>query len=129
MPSGISGKYSWASGSGVLIVRDLADLSFLSFFVGVVKEDLPRRGVGTLPNSSVPPRVWDGLEVEVVLALEKSEGIGRRRGRRRRRRKDWSRFEGRRKRPHSESGRSRNYSMRRPTLGKPSVIAVNRAKP
>jgi len=59
----------------VLIVRDLADLSFLSFLVGVVKEDLERRGVGALPNSSVPLAVWGCLEVEVVLALEKSEGI------------------------------------------------------
>jgi len=78
LPSAISGKYSWASRSGELIIRDLADLSFLSFFVGVVKEDLGRRGVGGLPNSSVSLAVWDGLEVEVVLALEKSEGIGKR---------------------------------------------------
>ena len=72
----MSGKYSRASGSGVLNVRDLAVLSLLSLFVGVVKEDLTWRGVGALPNSSVPLAVWDGFEVEVVLALEKSEGIG-----------------------------------------------------
>ena len=59
----------------MLSVRDLADLSFLSFLVGVVKEDLERRGVGALPNSSVPSVVWEGLEVEVVRALEKREGI------------------------------------------------------
>lgn len=86
MPSGISRKYSWVSGSRVLIVRDLAD--HLSFFVGVAKEDLERRGVGTLPNSSVPLAVWDGFEVEVVLALENSEGIGRWRENRKKRRKD-----------------------------------------
>jgi hypothetical protein len=39
LPLRISGKYSWASGSGVLTVRDLADLSLLSLLVGVVKED------------------------------------------------------------------------------------------
>jgi hypothetical protein len=130
LPSGISGKYSWASGSEVLIVRDLADLSLLSFFVGVVKEDLPRRGrgVGALPNSSAPLRVWDGLEVDVVLALEKREGIERGRGRREKRRKDWSRFGGRQKRPHSESSRSKYYSMRRLALRKLSVISVHRAK-
>ena len=57
LPSGISEKYSWASGLRVLSVRGLADLSFLSFFVGVVKGDLEGRGVGTLPNSSVPLEV------------------------------------------------------------------------
>jgi hypothetical protein len=87
LPSGISEKYSWASGSGVLTVRDLAAFSFLSFLVGVVKEDLERRGVGALPNSSVPLADWEGLEVEVVRALEKREGIGTSRERRKKRRK------------------------------------------
>ena len=102
LPSGISEKYSWGSGSGVLTVLDLVGLSFLSFLVGVVKEDLLRRGrgVGTLPNSSVPLAVWVGLEVEVVRALEKMEGIGERK---KKRRKDWSRLGRREKRPHSES--------------------------
>ena len=112
LPSGISEKGSWASGSGVLSVRDLVDLSFLSFLVGVVKEDLERRGVGTLPNSSVPLAGWEGLEVEVVRALEKREGIGDKGGgRRKKRRKDLSRLERGERRPHSESKQER-YSMR-----------------
>jgi hypothetical protein len=67
--------------------------------------------------------VWGCLEVEVVLALEKSEGIGRRRERRKRRRKDWLRYGG-----TEETAQRVWYSMRlaQRKVEKLSVIAVCR---